>query len=805
MNDFPHLNDTAFPHMGNVNVYQYQNEFDYSRYDNVQMRITICAVPWDMGEAHIGARTISGIGNVVYFGTKEKRDAWFASLPDSECFRFESKYKDLPSDLYIDVPLPFDIAAKYNYLVCEYEMFTSSNMPVMYESSDGHRKWYWFIRQVEYIAPNTTRLHLLDDAWQTWIYDIDVSGMILERGHAPMFAVNVDTYLNNPIDNAEMLLTEDVNYGDTYIARSQSEFVFNAGDMYALIICTGHPKKYWGSKSEDDWQTPGAWAIRMQSVPSYYAFALDTANLSTFLNNVEDDYPQFVQTIKAIAFVAQDLVNVTGEPFSFGSVPCYNVTASYVENRLLKLKKSDFGYSSKYSGIAKLYTYPYSYILVTDENGVQTEIHIENTSGTLNIESNVSLVFPWLTINAHLHGIGKTAAKTITFANATNRNMPIQGNWYETLMSWNIPTFGVYQDAGTYNDFATHFDREQTAYAAQNDNTSAIASASAANSNANATANTNLANANLQMALNSANNSADNSYHLSVTEADTYLNNDQASAANAYILAGVNNEVEAKDAQAAIGAASAGVSGAAEVVTNLLSGDIAGAVGAAISGGASVASTIASNNVAVNLTTAQASLARSSNTTNAAQSNSNMNSKNTAYANMASQRTTAANDYTEATAANNAATMIANAGRTYSADVANANRALATANTSIGNQIAQAALNAPNEFGAWNYGDMSVSRPMGLFANVVTQTNAAISAAGDEMLRYGYMYGKQWAFNGNWNIGKHFTYWKLKDFWVTNLNVPDMYMDRIRFFLFGGVTVWSDPGKIGKVTVYDNI
>ena len=68
--EFPNLKDSNFPNVGNVDVYQYQNDFDYARYDDVQMKVTICAVPWDMGEAHIGARTISGIGNVVYFESK---------------------------------------------------------------------------------------------------------------------------------------------------------------------------------------------------------------------------------------------------------------------------------------------------------------------------------------------------------------------------------------------------------------------------------------------------------------------------------------------------------------------------------------------------------------------------------------------------------------------------------------------------------------------------------------------------------------------------------------------------------------
>lgn len=170
---------SEFPYLDNQDVYQYDNDFDYSRYDYTQMEITICTVPWDMGEAHIGARTISGIGNVVYFGSKVARDAWFDSIPDNECYRFKTKYKELHRDLTIDVPIPFDVAAKYNYLYVKYSMFANDDSPVMYENVNGMRKWFWFIREVEFIAPNNTRLHILDDAFQTWIYDVNVSGMAL--------------------------------------------------------------------------------------------------------------------------------------------------------------------------------------------------------------------------------------------------------------------------------------------------------------------------------------------------------------------------------------------------------------------------------------------------------------------------------------------------------------------------------------------------------------------------------------------------------------------------------------------------
>ncbi len=80
---FPHLqnNESGFPYVDGVDVYKYDNGFDYSRFDASQLEIMICQVPWDMGEAHVGNRTISGVGNVVWLETKANRAAWFASCP----------------------------------------------------------------------------------------------------------------------------------------------------------------------------------------------------------------------------------------------------------------------------------------------------------------------------------------------------------------------------------------------------------------------------------------------------------------------------------------------------------------------------------------------------------------------------------------------------------------------------------------------------------------------------------------------------------------------------------------------------
>lgn len=781
---FPKMNNGSFPNIDTVDVNQWVNDFDYSRYDYTQMDIQICAVPWDMGEAHIGARTISGIGNVVYFGTKENRDAWFAAIPDNKCFRFSTKYKELHRDQYIDVPLPFDVASTFNYIVVQYHLFANDDSPVLYESENGHRKWFWFIREVEFVAPNCTRLHILDDAFQTWIYDVEVSSMILERGHAPMFETTAAQYLANPIDNAKNLLVEDANYGDTDIARSQKSVVFNAKNMYALIVTSADPQGTWGTKAGSNWTVPGylpnTAAKMVQSLPGYYAFCVAASSFPTFLSNIASSVPQFAQAIKAVAFVSSDFVTL-GTAFQFASVDCYPVTANYKKTSIFDaLAKSDFGYDSKYADIAKLYTYPYAYIVATDENGNQTEIRIESTDGKIALETSVNLVFPYLSIQGYIEGIGKTAKTNITFANVDSRSMPLQGNWYDYLVEWEIPTFGVYQDASKNNDYATFYDRAQRV----NDYTTA-------QTNENAIADTSIANTLLQTTANSAVTATSNYASTEDTNNIRSTNTAMQAYDAGFSRTTANDQIQADLQSAAVGAAG---NAASSIASGAMSGGLVGALGGLVSGAISGATTMAQTAISTNLrsTITEDTIAYTGNKLTVTNNSNYLRNGIQVEAN--SDNTDTNNAYLTGATANNAATQKANALR-------NANNAQAA----INNQIAQAGINAPMEFGAWNSGATAATKPMGLFANIVTQSDSAIAAAGDEMLRYGYMYDRQWQFDGNWNIGKYFTYWKLKDFWVRNLNVPDMYMDKLRFFLYGGVTIWRKPEDIGNVTIYENM
>ena len=794
-------NESDFPHVGNVDVYKFDNDFDYERFNATQMELQVCSVPWDVGEAHIGARTISGIGNVVYFETKEERDAWFDAIPDDECYRFTTKYKELHRDMVIDVPIPYDMCAKHNYLVVKYNLFANDESPVMYEDTDGLREWFWFIREVEFVAPNTTRLHLLDDAFQTWIYDINVSGMILERGHAPLFAMSADEYLSNPLENNAYLLTEDVNFGDATQVAHTDALVLNDGNMYACIATTGNPKADWGTKSGGTWHVPVSAYYANQGQPSCYVFAVSASSINSLLTAIDANAPQFKQTIQAIFFVSEKLVTVAGTFELFG-IQCYNLNASRKTLDLTNLGKSQFGYDSRYADIAKLYTSPYAHIEISDENGEVDIIKIEDTTGSIDVSASLSYAWPFINLDAHLMGVGGGRSGNVTFRNVNAHTFPFAGRWYDTLRSWSIPTFAVVLSPAKENDYSTHFDRAQEAYAADIAKTNADAAANTTLADSNATADNIVDNADVTIDGNTAQTSISNAGAQADASYTQLYNTDMAIASN--MLSGMStaSTIAANEKQAAIGAVSGIAQGAIGAVA---SGNPVGAAASIAGSIVGAAAQVASMNVSNGLLAYDQTLASASNRASATASNGTTQNKVDNQNDIQSDLTDNQNDVTEAHAANDSALMKGNALRDNATALANNVRNRAVVTSDIANQINQAALREPFLYGDFSNGESASTKPMALFANIVTQSKSAIASAGDEFLRYGYMLDRQWDFDGDWNVGKYFTYWKLKDFWVYNLNVPDMYMDKIRFFLFGGVTVWRKPEYIGKVSVYDNL
>lgn len=852
MPDYHYLGSKGFPHADNVDVYQYDNQMDYSRYDYSQMQVQVCSVPWEQGEAHVGQRTLSGIGNVVYFGNADERNKWFENIPDTDCFRWETRFKELHSDLTLRVPLPFDVASEYNYVVVSYNLFANNESPVQYESDDGMRKWFYFIRESRFISPNTTELILLDDAWQTWIYNLDITSMILERGHAPLFATDADTYLADPIGNCGNLLAEDVNFGTLQKVTDTQATPLNAEDVYAVIITSADPESSdWGRKDDDSWRTPARAHYDVSGVPNMYAMAVRPTELGHFLTEATRTWTQFKQTVQCIFFCEGRLL-AFGKSFAFAETTCYEVTGSESYTaEIFSRTKDDWHYPAQYADLAKLYTYPYSVLEITDEKGNVEQVRIEDTANVLTMQVNANIVFPYINLQGVVQGIGGSGSSTVSFRNLTESDMAFTGTWYDHLREWDIPTFAVVLSANREYDYSTHYDRVQ----ANNDratnrtNSENIANASytatSTTANASYTAASTTARAAETVADNNASNTVDNasaqtSANTTVTArgnsaalADARLSNALAQAIQAWeaglTRATTNNEVDAANATASVGAAGGVINSAAGgAISGAMGGPIGAAIGALtglVSGGISAATSLATNAIAVNAKTSQAEAVVSNSQSKLEETQqSNLDRTNRANTGRTQQKN-AQNTAITTSAANTASTMRENADTTRAASISAADTvrdaSISAADTvrdasvnaaeltytnegrRISNGFAQGRLRAPFIYGRIDNASTATTKPMALFVNIVTESDYAIAQAGDEFLRFGYRLDRQWDFDGDWCIGKHFTYWQLRDYW-SNTQIPDRYSDQIRFLLTGGVTVWSKPEDIGKVTIYDN-
>lgn len=80
----------------------------------------------------------------------------------------------------------------------------------------------------------------------------------------------------------------------------------------------------------------------------------------------------------------------------------------------------------------------------------------------------------------------------------------------------------------------------------------------------------------------------------------------------------------------------------------------------------------------------------------------------------------------------------------------------------------------------------------------------ALHAIGEFWLRYGYAVNRFGRMPADFQCMQHFTYWKLKETYITGANMPEFAKQAIRGIFEKGVTVWANPDFIGNVDVADN-
>lgn len=965
---FPHLRDTNFPNLNNIDTYTYQNNFDYKRW-TPNTKLKLCNVRWN-----------SDYNDCVKFESDSERDAWFDSLTENDNTVQYLNTNVLITQGTAKVPMPFDVASNYNYLVVEVPVITSENQMVDYEVLDGTRRWHFFITDWAESAGNCTILTLQLDIWTQYINNVGFNYMMLERGHAPVAATDTDKYLENPMKNCNYLLTPDVDFGGEKVCDGAQFIPFGNGKKYLCFVSTCMPEQlgqlgsvstvsssftdptfydvsgYPDSSSRWGYQygvsgfdfgngydysnvkTPVGNNIgttgdnRVPSATSVYA--INTGTAQAFLKACKEKQPSFLKTIVGCFMASEDMLLLNWDLFTYniaGHDLCLCHGNTHAHEVDVKITKEMFNYPTKYERFAKLYTFPYSEIELTDNHGKSVTVRVESFGSDPKAHTIAATAFPYLNARVFFTGIGGKGSNTYTWHNIDHKGGAEEtwemynSDWYKLCFDMEIPVYALYMDGNTAWNL-NNYNREMryAREAALNTYHNSVRSANNTEKNARALADTaktnahnmadaqkiiadNTADAQKAMTDNTANTNNTNTHNQANTiDSNNANNRNCASAITAYNNAAAqanqtenrayNNKVNSYNDEAlAAGTSSAnaitsittaeenkelsattqntaiatGINAAMSIAGGIAvtvatdgAGGAAGlgmigsglgqiaSVGAASANASAIANarsaiadaTMTANNTNKNTITGQNDLVNSatnSYNSTVVDNNCNTNSNNTAASNNCNASNTANTTGTMRTNGNNTANMLqtnastlqstqkSNASTLQSAQKTNANNTWSTTTSNAiytdhaAVEAAQSIIrNAQNLVkytdadsynenpiqlcGASNDLAMDYYRTRGIQVKVKKQNKNAIARTADTFARYGY------AYDGFWDadslcLMKHFTYWKTSECWVYDAgNGNDSAQRGISNIFNKGVTVWSNPDEIGRVSIYDN-
>lgn len=604
---------------------------------------------------------------------------------------------------------------------------------------------------------------------------------------------------------------------------------------------------------------PSAVNYSMNTVNSWYVYVVEYGNyLIDYLRDLYAYYPAIAVNFKAFYIVTENMF-VIGKKHTVNGHDMFEISNRNGLIKNINLTPEMFDIPANYKNISKLYVSPYSVLEYTDNFNNSTVIKVEEC-GKLSFNQLININAPILNYFVYLNGVGSNNSQIIGVNSLSNyvRNINVEScDMLKALMKFDIPTFSItiaQKSLARINNYITNVkqNRANTIVNYQNSAKSFNGSKSSATDSAN-TGNTN--------AVESANNALTNTQAANTTSVDnttdsntlrTYLANQSNSLAttnyNATADFGDNSVVNNITKLAADNNADTAVQQAAyaadlksEAISNITNfgiqagiglgtGNLSGVGGAAMT---SVNSAIAlTSKEEINSAIIQNSLTKFLNAktaiqesnrlsknlsltmTNATNTNRTQNTdkENSTASSIANRNANTSN----ANAQRSANVAIANAGRSKNTAINNADRTrnIATQNAKNSMLLArdnatafynQAAIQFPSEIGSWS-GDAAlqgVGRKV-VHLKVRTQSLSAIVQAGNYFTRFGIK-SNLILDNPNLQPCKDFCFWKCSDLWITGQKISNDLIREIKGIFLDGVTVWSDPDKIGNVDIYDNL
>ena len=290
--------------------------------------------------------------NQLTFANTTAQFNYFSNLPKVVFDNFKYQRKDET----IRIPALVDDIMQYNY--------------VMYRNEAYSNKWFYaFISAIEYINDNVTAVKIKTDTWQTWQFDLNYKPVFVEREH-----VNDDTIGAHTVD-------ESLDVGDYVINKSTTlkpnKTTLDAdGDPinWAFPIFFQVTELVGTAAGTSQWYN----AEYNRIFSGLYYFACTSVTDARLLLN------QYASASKSDAIVAifhapkeflSGAIKVSGDGATIYIPANSNYLSNLLDATAITRPTALNGYVPKNN---KLFTYPFSYVYVTNNAGTNTTFRFED-------------------------------------------------------------------------------------------------------------------------------------------------------------------------------------------------------------------------------------------------------------------------------------------------------------------------------------------------------------------------------------------------------------------------------------------
>lgn len=348
------MTDQEFPGLPD-DAYRYTNQFSYSVWTPGTV-VSFANVPWD-----------SSYRDVYGFKSDDERDEYFDTITwDDYSVRVTGcVYLRLGEPIRLAIAFPH--ALRFNYMVVENPLQPVPHVGMADQVENRSQRFFYFITDVKYIAPNTTEFNVQLDVWTTFRSHISLGTCYIVRGHLGIAnenatVHNLASYMTEP---------EGLNYGTDYEVTDQEFRQLNDSSPIAIIVTTASFKQGFGTLEKPVLTTStGSEADGM--INGCEVYACESSDLPKLMKELSNA-PWVSQCVQMVTVVPRIFVNMTTSAITIGSVKLHSVASNPFVEETSVMYVNDainrFHIEDRYSHLLKFHVYPYTFFEVTNFEG----------------------------------------------------------------------------------------------------------------------------------------------------------------------------------------------------------------------------------------------------------------------------------------------------------------------------------------------------------------------------------------------------------------------------------------------------